>query len=64
MKKKSIISVLVASALALTGVGLTSNAQAATTTLTIWHNLGTTQNADAVKALTAAYQKEIGRAHV
>ena len=57
MKKKSILSVLVASALALTGVGLTSNAQAATTTLTIWHNLGTTQNADAVKALTAAYQK-------
>ena len=34
-----------------------NNAQAATTTLTIWHNLGTTQNADAVKALTAAYSK-------
>ena len=57
MKKKRILPVALAIALAFSGVSFANNAQAATTTLTIWHNLGTTQNADAVKALTAAYSK-------
>ncbi len=58
MKKKSILSVAVAAALAMTGIGLTSSsAQAAGTTLTTWHNLSTTQNAEAVKALVDAYTK-------
>jgi raffinose/stachyose/melibiose transport system substrate-binding protein len=44
--------------MAATGIGLNlQSASAAGTTITIWHNLGTTQNAEAVKALTSAYTK-------
>ena len=58
MRRKSLLAGAMALALATTGIGLTqSAAHAAGTTITIWHNLGTTQNADAVKGLTAAYTK-------
>ena len=49
---------VIALALAATGFGVNAqSASAAGTTITIWHNLGTTQNAEAVKALTTAYTK-------
>ncbi|CAB4333888.1 unannotated protein [freshwater metagenome] len=58
MRRKSLLPAVIAFTLAITGIGLTqSTAQAAGTTITIWHNLGTTQNAEAVKGLTDAYSK-------
>jgi ABC-type glycerol-3-phosphate transport system substrate-binding protein len=46
---------VIAFAIAATGLGVNAqSASAAGTTITIWHNLGTTQNAEAVKALTSA----------
>jgi len=44
--------------MSFTGLSITaSNANASGTVITIWHNLGTTQNATAVKGLTDAYTK-------
>ena len=58
MRRKSLLAGAIALALAATGVGINAqSASAAGTTITIWHNLGTTQNAEAVKALTSAYTK-------
>jgi raffinose/stachyose/melibiose transport system substrate-binding protein len=58
MRRKSLLAGALALAMAATGVGMNiQSANAAGTTITIWHNLGTTQNAEAVKALTAAYTK-------
>lgn len=58
MRRKGLLVGALALALALTGIGLnTTSANAAATTITIWHNLGDTQNATAVKALTDAYAK-------
>jgi raffinose/stachyose/melibiose transport system substrate-binding protein len=58
MRRKSLLAGAIALAMAATGVGLNlQSASAAGTTITIWHNLGTTQNAEAVKALTSAYTK-------
>jgi len=58
MRRKSLLAGALALAMAATGVGLNlQSASAAGTTITIWHNLGTTQNAEAVKALTSAYTK-------
>ncbi len=58
MRRKSILAVTIAIAMAATGAGMNlQTANAAGTTITIWHNLGTTQNAEAVKALSAAYTK-------
>lgn len=58
MRRKGILVGALSIALALTGIGInTTTANAATTTITIWHNLGDTQNATAVKALTDAYAK-------
>ena len=56
MHRKGILVGALSFALALTGIGLNAtSANAATTTITIWHNLGDTQNATAVKDLTDAY---------
>lgn len=58
MRKKGILVGAMAFVLALTGFGLNATtANAATATITIWHNLGDTQNATAVKALSDAYAK-------
>lgn len=58
MRRKGILVGALSFALALTGIGVNATtANAATTTITIWHNLGDTQNATAVKALTDAYAK-------
>ncbi len=58
MRRKSLLPAVIAFTLAISGIGLTQGtAQAAGTTITIWHNLGTTQNAEAVKGLTDAYSK-------
>ncbi len=58
MRRKGILVGALSLSLALTGIGInTTSANAATTTITIWHNLGDTQNATAVKALTDAYTK-------
>jgi len=58
MRRKSILAGTIAIAMAATGAGMNlQTANAAGTTITIWHNLGTTQNAEAVKALSAAYTK-------
>ena len=59
MRRKSILAGVMAATIAITGLGMAGqSAKAAPTVITIWHNLGTTQNADAVKALTAAYSKK------
>ena len=57
MRRKSLLAGALAFAMAATGVGMNMQAANAATTITIWHNLGTTQNAEAVKALTSAYTK-------
>lgn len=59
MRKKRILVGALAFALAFAGIGISAtSANAGTkTTLTIWHNLGNTQNATAVKALADAYTK-------
>lgn len=58
MRRRGILVGALSFALALTGIGINATtANAATTTITIWHNLGDTQNATAVKALTDAYTK-------
>lgn len=58
MRRKSLLAGAIALALAATGISVNAqSASAAGTTITIWHNLGTTQNAEAVKALTSAYTK-------
>ena len=70
MKRKSLWALLVVATLALAGCSSSSNEESTTAspeasaaaepvTVTLWHNLGDTQNAEATKALT-----EIGRAHV
>lgn len=57
-KRRILVSALAfALALAITGFNVTSANAGAKTTITIWHNLGDTQNAMAVKALTQAYTK-------
>ena len=66
MKRKSLWALLVVAALALAGCSSSSNDAASTAspeasaaaepvTVTLWHNLGDTQNAEATKALTDAY---------
>ncbi|MEK6648992.1 MAG: extracellular solute-binding protein [Actinomycetota bacterium] len=59
MRKKVIFASALAFALALTGCSSSSKDSAAGTdksiTITLWHNLGDTQNATATKALTDAY---------
>ena len=63
MKKKFIVASVLAVALALAGCSSTSSktssssdtVSTAPVTLTVWHNLGDTQNGVALKALTAAY---------
>ncbi|NBR94588.1 MAG: carbohydrate ABC transporter substrate-binding protein [Actinobacteria bacterium] len=65
MKKKSLWALIVVAALALAGCSSSSNeaapaasesaASAEPVKVTIWHNLGDTQNAEATKALTDAY---------
>ncbi|MEI6649362.1 MAG: extracellular solute-binding protein [Actinomycetes bacterium] len=58
MRKKGILVGALAFALAFTGIGINAtSAQASGTVITIWHNLGDTQNATAVKGLTDAYTK-------
>lgn len=58
MRRRGILVGALSFALSLTGIGISaSTASAASTTITIWHNLGDTQNATAVKALTDAYTK-------
>lgn len=58
MRNKNILVGALAIAMAFTGIGITaSNANASGTVITIWHNLGTTQNATAVQGLTDAYTK-------
>lgn len=58
MRRKGLLVGVLSFALAMTGIGInTTTASAATSTITIWHNLGDTQNATAVKALTDAYTK-------
>ena len=60
MRRKSLLAGAIALALAATGVGINAqSASAAGTTITIWHNLGTTQNAEAVKALGAKVSKAL-----
>ena len=57
MRKKGILAGALAFAM-VAGIGITaSTAQASGTVITIWHNLGTTQNATAVQGLTDAYTK-------
>ncbi|TRZ85927.1 MAG: extracellular solute-binding protein [Streptomycetaceae bacterium] len=64
MKKKFIVASVLAVALALAGCSSSSDKTSASSestvsdapvTLTLWHNLGDTQNGVAVKALTEAY---------
>ena len=59
MRKKLILASAIAIALILSGCSSSSNDSAATSdapvTITLWHNLGDTQNAEATKALTDAY---------
>jgi len=59
MRKKLIIASAIAIALVLSGCSSSSKDSAATSdepvTITLWHNLGDTQNAEATKALTDAY---------
>ena len=59
MRKKLILASAIAIALVLSGCSSSSNDSAATSdapvTITLWHNLGDTQNAEATKALTDAY---------
>jgi ABC-type glycerol-3-phosphate transport system substrate-binding protein len=59
MRKKLIVASAIAIALVLSGCSSSSNDSAATSdapvTITLWHNLGDTQNAEATKALTDAY---------
>ena len=60
MKRKSIFASAVIAALVLAGCSSASEEEAAPAadtpvTVTIWHNLGDTQNATATKALTDAY---------
>ena len=66
MKRKSLWALLVVATLALAGCSSSSNnaapeassessAAAEPVTVTLWHNLGDTQNAEATKALTDAY---------
>ena len=57
MRRKSLLAGAIALAMATTGIGMSIQSANAATTITIWHNLGTTQNAEAVKALTSAYTK-------
>ena len=58
MRRKGILVGALACALGLAGIGVNATtANAAVTTITIWHNLGDTQNATAVTALTDAYAK-------
>ena len=58
MRRKGILVGALAFALAFAGIGINaSSAQASGTVITIWHNLGDTQNATAVKGLTDAYTK-------
>lgn len=59
MRKKVILASALALALALAGCSSTAKSTTAGTdapvTITLWHNLGDTQNATATKALTDAY---------
>jgi len=59
MRKKLITASAIAIALVLSGCSSSSKDSAATSdepvTITLWHNLGDTQNAEATKALTDAY---------
>ena len=59
MRKKLITACAIAIALVLSGCSSSSKDSAATSdepvTITLWHNLGDTQNAEATKALTDAY---------
>jgi len=59
MRKKIIIASTIAIALVLSGCSSSSKDSAAQSdapvTITLWHNLGDTQNAEATKALTDAY---------
>ena len=66
MKRKSLWALLVVATLALAGCSSSSNEESTTAspeasaaaepvTVTLWHNLGDTQNAEATKALTDAY---------
>mgnify|MGYP003351457910 CR=1 FL=1 len=68
MKRKSLWALILVSTLALAGCSSSNNDAASTpsdsaaasasaepVTVTIWHNLGDTQNAEATKALTDAY---------
>ena len=58
MRNKNILVGALALAMSFTGIAITaSTAHATGTVITIWHNLGTTQNATAVKGLTDAYTK-------
>ena len=59
MRKNRILVSAVTMALAVASLGVNASVASASTktTLTIWHNLGDTQNATAVKALTDAYAK-------
>ena len=58
MRKNKLLVGALAIAMSFTGLSITaSNANASGTVITIWHNLGTTQNATAVKGLTDAYTK-------
>jgi len=58
MRNKKILVGVLAAAMSFTGIGLTApTANASGTVITIWHNLGTTQNATAVQGLTDAYTK-------
>lgn len=59
MRKKSIVASVAAATLALSGVlvGVSNSQAAAPVTITLWHNLGTTQNATAAQNLADAYHK-------
>ena len=57
MRRKSVITSLIVIALVLTGTSYSNAASTKKVTITMWHNLGTTQNAVAAKALTDAYSK-------
>jgi raffinose/stachyose/melibiose transport system substrate-binding protein len=56
MRKKKLLALLVSTALLVTGCSSSGNkASDAPVVVTLWHNLGDTQNAEATKALTDAY---------
>ena len=57
MRKKSVLAGVAAAAIALSGVltGAATSQAAAPVTITLWHNLGTTQNAVAAQKLADAY---------